>query len=99
MKRNLFKVDGYIFGNNDSIKENLFNFIQQKGLYFVGTINEGNTSFMTITNDVLNLDGYIFSDSDTAEDIQSGFNALMKKHGYYYTGKFNIEYGEIKINI
>ena len=54
---------------------------------------------MTITNDVLNLDGYIFSDSDTAEDIQSGFNALMKKHGYYYTGKFNIEYGEIKINI
>ena len=54
---------------------------------------------MTITNDVLKLDGYIFSDSDTAENIQSGFNALMEKHGYYYTGKFNIEYGEIKINI
>lgn len=90
MKRDLFKINGYISGSDDFIQDKLFEFIQKEGLYFIGTVNK---------DKMFKLDGYIFSDSNTAEDIQSGFNALMEKYGYYYTGKFNIEYGEIKINI
>ena len=29
MKRNLFKIHGYIFGNTDFIQDRLFNFIQE----------------------------------------------------------------------
>lgn len=43
MKRELFKINGYIFGDTETaekIEDEFFDWLQSKGYYFGGTINQ-----------------------------------------------------------
>lgn len=43
MRRTVLKINGYIFGLNESIQDVFMSYIQDNDLYFVGTIDKFNT--------------------------------------------------------
>ena len=100
MKRNTLKINGYIFGNNNSIQDVFMSFIQRNDLYFVGeSNNKDNPMNIEIQNDVLQIKGYIFSDNydpDFVYYIKDYFYDVLNKNNYYFVGITKIVYEEIR---
>lgn len=101
MKRNMLKINGYIFGNDNSIQDVFMRFIQRNDLYFVGEAsNEDNPMNIEIQNDALQINGYIFGDnftSESVENIEEIFYENLDKNNYYFVGMTKSVYEEIRM--
>lgn len=97
MRRNVLKINGYIFGLNESIQDVFMNYIQDNDLYFVGKTYKKNPLDIDMMHDAVRIDGYIFSDnsdSDYLYYVEDYFYESMDKNKYYFVGtidKFNTE--------
>ena len=100
MKRNMLKINGYVFGNNDSIQDVFMRFVQRNDLYFVGeSSNKDNPMNIEIQNDVLQINGYIFGDNfnpECVKDIEEIFYENLDKNNYYFVGTTEIVNTEIR---
>ena len=100
MKRNVLKINGYIFGLNDSIQDVFMTYIQKNSLYFIGKTYKKNPLDVEIIHDAVRVDGYVFSDNDDPDYlyfIEDYFYEDINKNEFYFVGTIDKLNTEIKI--
>lgn len=94
MKRDLLKINGYIFGDANTIEDSFLDFIQKQNLYFIGMTDKKST--LHSEDKALSIDGYIFSDKTDSEEIKNAFQSnFLEDNKYDFVGETNSEYDEI----